>query len=127
MNKWIPTILTALYGICLLVYVLGLEGGNYYVGTTKDLARRLKQHLAGVNSAWWTRLHAPISTIEIREVGYTNYGNAYKHENLVTLEYVDRYGIELVRGGFITSAYEDEAAKQLELARRVYAPAAELS
>ena len=43
------------------VYVLELEGGNYYVGMSHNLSQRLAQHFSG-NGAKWTKLHKPSFT-----------------------------------------------------------------
>ena len=44
------------------VYILLCEGENYYVGSTVDLGRRLRQHFSG-EGANFTRKHPPISLI----------------------------------------------------------------
>ena len=53
------------------VYVLELEGGDYYIGKTRDLQRRTLEHFilasagAGVE---WTRAHAPKCVLEVLNV-----------------------------------------------------------
>lgn len=74
-----------------MVYVLLLEDDYYYVGCTNDVERRFKQHQSGVGSSW-TKIHKPISIVEIRE-------GSYKEESEVTIEYMEKYGITKVRGG----------------------------
>jgi hypothetical protein len=74
------------------IYVLRLQHGKYYVGKTNDPSSRIRSHFNGYGSAW-TRLHAPIGVVEVRE----NASNI--DEDLVTLKYIDRYGFENVRGG----------------------------
>ena len=46
------------------VYVLELEHGKYYVGKTRDVARRFQQHLSGLSSIW-TRMFKPMRIINI--------------------------------------------------------------
>jgi len=71
------------------VYVLRLENNKYYVGKTADPANRIRSHFHGYGCAW-TKLHRPV---EIRE-------NASSvDENIVTHEYINRYGYQNVRGG----------------------------
>ena len=75
-----------------LVYVLELEGGNYYIGATHNFNMRIAQHISG-NGAKWTRLHKPKSVVEIiLDISKTT-------ENATTLRYIDLYGPERVRGG----------------------------
>ncbi|EEM8427503.1 hypothetical protein DFQ98_08840 [Salmonella enterica subsp. enterica serovar Essen] len=74
-----------------MVYVLSLEDGYYYVGYTTNVEHRYQQHLSG-EGAQWTKVHKPISIIEIREGGF-------EEETAVTLEYIEKYGINKVRGG----------------------------
>lgn len=44
------------------VYVLELERGNYYVGSTYDLEERIQQHFSG-NGAQWTKKHKPLKAV----------------------------------------------------------------
>lgn len=82
------------------VYTLLLEEDCYYVGVTayKDAVRRFEQHCAGTGSNW-TRLHKPISILEVKNVGYCKQSSACLIENEVTRECIKTYGIENVRGG----------------------------
>lgn len=73
------------------VYVLRLQDDCWYVGQTYKLATRLRGHF-GAGGAIWTRAHKPIEVVEL------HWGN--KHlENMKTLEYMAKYGIDKVRGG----------------------------
>jgi predicted GIY-YIG superfamily endonuclease len=74
------------------VYVLKLQGGNYYVGKSSDVQSRFKQHVSGNGSAW-TRKYKPISILK------TIPGVSAFEEDKVTKEYMARYGIDKVRGG----------------------------
>jgi predicted GIY-YIG superfamily endonuclease len=74
------------------VYVLALEGGRYYVGRTKDISSRYEQHLNG-NGSFWTKKYKPIAL----EKTFENV--SVFEEDKVTKEYMDKYGIDMVRGG----------------------------
>lgn len=74
------------------VYVLELEDGYYYVGITYTLNLRMAQHFAGIGSKW-TAKHKPIS---IREVIYPA---TMEDENNKTMEMMEKYGYDKVRGG----------------------------
>lgn len=88
------------------VYVLELEGGYYYIGSTKD--RKYRQHLDNLG-LFWTRLHQPIMIIE--ELINVDASMA----NVKTKEYMAKYGIDKVRGGSYTKRYlEPEDIKILQ-------------
>jgi len=74
------------------VYVLQLEGGKYYVGRTKNVEKRYRDHLAGKGSAY-TKKYTPISILKVIEKV-----DPFE-EDKITLEYMYRYGIDNVRGG----------------------------
>ena len=74
------------------VYVLKLQGGNYYVGKTSDVQSRFKEHVSGNGSAW-TRKYKPISILK------SVHGVSAFEEDKVTKEFMSRYGIDKVRGG----------------------------
>jgi predicted GIY-YIG superfamily endonuclease/ribosomal protein L37E len=76
----------------LIVYVLKLVEGRYYVGSTRNLDRRLEAHLRGGGSTW-TRLYPIVELIEAREAR-----NKFD-EDATTKEYMAEYGIDNVRGG----------------------------
>ena len=46
------------------VYTLELQGGNFYVGYSDDIPKRMAEHFLGRGS-YWTRLHAPIKVPEV--------------------------------------------------------------
>ena len=78
------------------VYVLKLQGGNYYVGKSNDVIGRFQEHMKGNGSAW-TRKHKPMSIVESRD------GVSIFEEDKVTKEYMLKYGIDKVRGGSYVS------------------------
>ena len=73
-------------------YVLELEDGCYYVGTTWNLNQRLSQHWDG-DGAKWTQLHKPRNLLEVV------FDVDDDWENLTTLTLMDLVGREKVRGG----------------------------
>jgi hypothetical protein len=77
----------------MVVYVLRLEQGKYYVGITRHLRYRLWQHTTGYGAAQWTRFYKPIELIEVIENGTLDI------ENSTTLAYREIYGTGNVRGG----------------------------
>jgi cellular nucleic acid-binding protein len=88
------------------LYVLQLVGGKYYVGKTKNVADRYKQHISGDGAAW-TRKHAPTKLIETR-------GLKDEHdETNVTKDFMKKYGVDNVRGGAYVSIEIDEATKSV--------------
>jgi predicted GIY-YIG superfamily endonuclease len=72
--------------------VLKLENDNYYVGITYNLNLRMAQHWTG-QGAKWTKLHKPISIEKVI------YPASIEIENQTTLELMNVYGKEKVRGG----------------------------
>lgn len=76
----------------MYIYVLRLEGDNWYVGKTKHVESRLEQHMSG-NGAAWTRLHKPVEVAMEREmIGLFDEDNKVKSLMIA-------YGIDKVRGG----------------------------
>ena len=95
------------------LYALKLEGDHYYVGMTayRDPVRRLKEHLTGDRGALWTSLHKPLSIIETRCVGEMSQGECAQLENQMTLEYMDKHGIDYVRGGDMCQLATNKVSK----------------
>ncbi len=78
------------------LYILELEGGNYYVGKSADVAKRFEQHKAGTGSAW-TKTHRPVKLLETRAIT-----SPYDETN-VTKDLMKKYGVDKVRGGAYTA------------------------
>ena len=81
------------------VYVLRLEGDEkfdnyYYVGSTHQLNIRLAQHIA-LSGAKFTKLHKFVSIYSVELVN----GDALQRENELTLELMNTFTPEQVRGG----------------------------
>lgn len=83
------------------IYILRLQGGNYYVGKTADTTRRYQKHLAGTGSAW-TRKHRPVALERV----ITN-ASPFDEDRYVK-ELMAKYGIDKVRGGaYVSERLED--------------------
>ncbi len=78
------------------IYVLKLIQDKYYIGKTyKDITQRFTQHKKGLG-AEWTKLYKPVGMIEFFQT------TDKFQEDLSTKKYMERYGIENVRGGSYT-------------------------
>jgi len=86
------------------IYVLKLEGGKYYVGKSKNVAERYKQHVSG-DGATWTRNHKPTKLVETRAL------KSDHDETNLTKDLMKKYGVDNVRGGAYASPALDEATK----------------
>ncbi len=80
------------------VYVLELEQGKYYVGLSHSAKKRFKRHKQG-KGAKWTQIYKPIRIIYCQSTGYTSYEKAGPFEDDKTLELMEKYGRDNVRGG----------------------------
>ena len=95
-----------------LIYVLRLSENKFYIGKTINLNRRFNEHLSG-NAASWTKKFKPIEIIET----YDNL-NIFT-EDSITKIYMQKYGIENVRGGSYCQIQIDNNFKKL-LKREIY-------
>ena len=77
------------------LYVLKLQKGKYYVGSTSNLHKRFQDHCSG-NGAAWTKKYPPIKIEDQRT------GSKFLEDGLV-YECMSRYGIQNVRGGTYSS------------------------
>jgi predicted GIY-YIG superfamily endonuclease len=87
------------------VYILKLEGGRFYVGKSDDVNKRYQEHTHGKGSAW-TKKYLPISLIETRK------NVSHFEEDKAVKEYMNRYGIQNVRGGSYVSMDLTEYQKE---------------
>ena len=74
------------------IYVLKLQGNKYYVGKTTNPTYRLDDHFSEGGSAW-TKKYKPISIHALQP------DRPDSDEQIVTQEYMQKYGIDNVRGG----------------------------
>ena len=96
----------------------------YYVGRThigKSAQQRLEEHSKGIMAARWCQEHKPIA------VEYDRLGSKFDEDSL-TLQYMERYGIDAVRGGrwchvVLSARDRDELAKIMRHANyKILAP-----
>ncbi|WLP91874.1 GIY-YIG nuclease family protein [Gordonia sp. NB41Y] len=62
------------------MYILECADGSYYVGSTRNIERRLHEHNAGVGAAF-TRRRRPVRVAYLAE--FVDIGEAYKAEKQV--------------------------------------------
>jgi len=85
----------------LYIYVLQLEKGKYYIGKTTNPQFRLEQHFSSSGSQW-TKKYTPKKVLQI----IPNCDNF--DEDKYTLQYMEQYGINNVRGGSFCELKLDE-------------------
>lgn len=92
----------------LYIYVLELDQNKYYVGKTNNINFRLQDHINNNGSAW-TKKYKPIKLLEL----FTNCTDY--HEDMYTLMYMDKFGIDNVRGGsYVTIKLDNVTINQLK-------------
>lgn len=74
------------------VYVLKCEGDKYYVGKSMSVNYRLDQHFNEGGSSW-TKKYKPVKVLALI------YGCDKFDEDKYTLKYMEKFGIDNVRGG----------------------------
>lgn len=85
------------------IYVLKCRNGKYYIGKTEKTAmKRYKEHASG-NGCAWTRKYRPIELVECTP------GDKFE-EDKKTKQYMDKYGIDNVRGGSYCQITLDQAS-----------------
>lgn len=92
----------------VFIYALKLQGGKYYVGKTSNPQVRLGDHF-GRHGSEWTKMYKPVEVLEIIP-DCDDYD-----EDKYTRIYMDKYGVDNVRGGSNVSIHLDASTKsQLE-------------
>ena len=76
----------------VFIYILQLENNKYYVGKTNNSSFRLEDHFSN-NGSLWTKKYKPIKVLELIS-DCDNYD-----EDKYTIQYMEKYGINNVRGG----------------------------
>jgi hypothetical protein len=89
----------------LYIYVLQLQDDKYYVGKTMNPHFRFDNHFTN-NGTEWTRLHKPLKILELIP-NCDDYD-----EEKYTYKYMDKYGIDNVRGGSYSSVVLDAETKR---------------
>lgn len=85
------------------IYILMLTQGKYYVGKTSNPNFRIESHFNSEGSEW-TKIYKPKKILELID------GDDYD-EDKYTKMYMDKYGIDNVRGGSYTSIILDKETK----------------
>jgi len=80
----------------VFIYALQLEQNKYYIGKTKNPKFRLEDHFNCIGSEW-TKRYKPIKILELKS-NCDDYD-----EDKITRQYMDKYGINNVRGGSFVS------------------------
>ena len=83
------------------MYTLNLEGGNKYVGISKNPDFRISQHFNGKGAAW-TKKHAPIKLHKSNWC--SSEAAAKKAEKIIVERMKNYYGSDKVRGAGHTSS-----------------------
>jgi hypothetical protein len=86
----------------VFIYVIQLEKGKYYIGKTNNPQFRLESHFNS-NGSEWTKIYKPLRVIEIKP-NCDDYD-----EDKITQQYMDKYGINNVRGGSFVSVKLDRS------------------
>lgn len=76
----------------VFIYILKLTQGKYYIGKTNNPYFRLEEHFKNGGSKW-TKIYKPLSVVKLIP-NCDDYD-----EDAYTLRYMNKYGIENVRGG----------------------------
>lgn len=96
------------------IYAFICKGGFYYIGRTKNVLKRLKQHQSGGSkTVEWLKLHPIDNLIEVHP------NKTAEHEDYYTERYMRKYGIDKVRGGsYVTVILPEYQRKTLEMKLR---------
>ena len=95
----------------VFIYILSLENGKYYVGKTTNPDIRINRHFDMTSyGSVWTKRHKPIAVEKIIP-DCDDYD-----EDKYTRMYMDKYGIENVRGGsFCKEILDDDVVRVLNI------------
>lgn len=82
------------------IYALSLQEFKYYIGISVTPESRISQHRKqSKDSSSWCKKYKPKETIEIIDTGLKRMIDAHHLEDIYTLEYIEKYGSDNVRGG----------------------------
>lgn len=85
----------------VFIYILKLQQNKYYVGKTTNPSFRIENHF-NANGSAWTKKYAPIKVLELLP-DKDDYD-----EDKYTKIYMDKYGVDNVRGGSYASVKLDD-------------------
>lgn len=86
----------------VFVYIIQLSQGKYYIGKTNNPQFRLENHFNS-NGSEWTKKYKPLKVIDVIP-NCDDYD-----EDKITRQYMDKYGINNVRGGSFVSVKLDKS------------------
>jgi predicted GIY-YIG superfamily endonuclease len=89
------------------IYALRLTDGKYYVGQTKYPEERITAHKLGYG-ALFTQIYEPLEILQCEDYDVTDWRKAMYFENRLTLEYMQKYGWQNVRGGIFFTPDESK-------------------
>ena len=90
----------------VFIYILQLEKGKYYIGKTNNPQFRLETHFNSNGSAW-TKIYKPLKVLEIKP-NCDDYD-----EDKYTRIFMDKHGINNVRGGSFVSIKLTKSQKDI--------------
>lgn len=82
----------------MYIYVLQCQSNKWYIGKSVDFTNRFIEHVTKNGSAW-TIKYPPIEIFDVKPLS-----SKFDEDNL-TMEYMDKYGIDNVRGGAYVQVY----------------------
>jgi hypothetical protein len=88
----------------VFIYILQLEKGKYYIGKTNNPQFRLETHFNS-NGSEWTKIYKPLRVLEVKP-NCDDYD-----EDKYTRIYMDKYGLNNVRGGSFVSVNLSKSQK----------------
>ena len=91
----------------LFIYILRLESNKYYIGKTKDLFTRFEAHKKGT-ACTWTKKYKSVFVERVIEKA------SIFDEDKYTKEYMNKYGMDNVRGGaYVMDILPEDQIKSL--------------
>ena len=82
------------------IYVLELENQKYYVGIAVDPEQRFIEHQKQQKKcSIWCKKHKAQKIVEVIDTGHRRMIDASFLEDIISLEYIKKYGAANVRGG----------------------------
>ena len=88
------------------IYILKLESKKWYIGISENIENRINNHIKGKGSRW-TNIYKPLKLIKSYKI------KDLHDEDKVTIEYMEKYGINNVRGGSFCNIELSEAEKEV--------------
>lgn len=96
----------------IVLYVLKLQDGCYYVGQSANVHSRIDAHMVS-KGAVWTCAHPPTGILETKRTWTDDQKSAEEMENRLTIRTMQNYGWRKVRGGWFCNVDETLTEKAL--------------